>query len=575
MQLRDAFKTETFDQDKVISPKETIQRFKSALKKVDLDIFERTERIDSGRLGIPVFFSVCGKDAKHISGTKKQMGKGADPEQAEASAMMELAERFSFFSFRNDPKRFFTGSFHDAAGQGGDEPLSLDMIARSVNDDSPSSTAAQKILADIPMKWAKGHNLTLGRDVMIPFDWFFAINEFNGTSAGNVREEALTQGLCEVVERHVSFLASEKIVEPPGIHLDSATDPAVKGLIEKYRKAGIEIYASDMSCGVGIPTVGVLGHDPSTFPQNSELVWTAGTAPNAQKALARALTETAQLAGDFNSGSNYVASGLPKFSTLAEADFLIHPKGMVDISSLPDVSNVNMKHEVERLVDAITKIGMEALVIDTTHPLLQIPAFYTMLPGAHFRERANGASVAMFSAKIISETISPDRAAYELGRLDEAVPNAYFVKFYLGLTAIASGKLPAALKYLAQALEMDPLPQDTPAIYSYMGLCLKDMGEYKKALAVLERGAEIDSQRTDIHNLTGFCYFMLKEHEKAIAAFEKVIAIDPSSAIDYANIASNYRDMGETQTAIHYYELALGIDPSIDFARTNLAKLRG
>ena len=571
MQLNDAFKTDTFDQDKIISPEETVKRFKSAMKKVDLDIFDRAERIDNGRLGIPVFFSVCGKDAKNISGTKKQMGKGADPEQAEASAVMELAERFSFFAFKNDSSRFFNGSFNEL----GNKALPLEQIARSVNDDSPSSAAALKILADIPMQWAKGHNLTVGQDVMIPFDWFFSINEFNGTSAGNCREEALTQGLCEVIERHVSFLVGEKMADAPGIDLDSPSDPAVKELIAKYRAAGVEIYASDMSCGVGIPTVGVLGHDPSTFPGKSELVWTAGTAPNAQKAFGRALTETAQLAGDFNSGSNYVASGLPKFSTLAEADFLIHPKGMVDISSLPDLSNMNMKREVESLVNAITKIGMESLTIETTHPLLGIPTFYTMLPGAHFRERAKGASVAMFSAKIVSETLEPGRAAYELGRLDQAFPHAYFVKFYLGLAAIAVGKLPDALKYFAQALEMDPLPQDTPAIYSYMGLCLKDMGEYKKALAVLERGAEYDSQRTDIHNLMGFCYFMMKEHENAIAAFEKVIAIDPSSAIDYANIASNYRDMRDVKTAIQYYELALGIDPSIDFARTNLIKLRG
>jgi len=32
-------------------------------KELDLDILERTLRIDNGRLGIPVYFSVCGKDA--------------------------------------------------------------------------------------------------------------------------------------------------------------------------------------------------------------------------------------------------------------------------------------------------------------------------------------------------------------------------------------------------------------------------------------------------------------------------------------------------------------------------------
>ena len=98
--LNDAHKRFTLDQDKIVAPEETIQNFKAKLEKVDLDILEQTVRIDNGRLDIPVYFSSCGPDAVQVIGTKKQMGKGATPRQAEASAVMELAERFSFFSFR-------------------------------------------------------------------------------------------------------------------------------------------------------------------------------------------------------------------------------------------------------------------------------------------------------------------------------------------------------------------------------------------------------------------------------------------------------------------------------------------
>jgi ribosomal protein S12 methylthiotransferase accessory factor len=108
-----------------------------------------------------------------------------------------------------------------------------------------------------------------------------------------------------------------------------------------------------------------------------------------------------------------------------------------------------------------------------------------------------------------------------------------------------------------------------------MGVCLKDMGDYESALAVLEKGADADDERTDIYNLMGFCRFMRKEHEQAIRCFEKVIALDPSSAIDYANIGSNYRDMGDAENATRYYQIALNIDPTIEFARTNLEKLAG
>ena len=89
--LNDAFKRFTLDQDKIFSPEETVRRFKEKLKKVDLDILEYTVRIDNGRLGIPVYFSSCGKDAMNTIGTKKQMGKGATPKPMDVSIFLDMA----------------------------------------------------------------------------------------------------------------------------------------------------------------------------------------------------------------------------------------------------------------------------------------------------------------------------------------------------------------------------------------------------------------------------------------------------------------------------------------------------
>ncbi|MDH3344685.1 MAG: hypothetical protein OEL58_05560, partial [Desulfobacteraceae bacterium] len=68
--LNDAFKRFTLDQDKIISPEETVKHFKEKLRKVNMDILEYTVRIDNGRLDIPIYFSSCGKDAVEIIGTK-------------------------------------------------------------------------------------------------------------------------------------------------------------------------------------------------------------------------------------------------------------------------------------------------------------------------------------------------------------------------------------------------------------------------------------------------------------------------------------------------------------------------
>ena len=567
--LADAYKGYTKDLDKFISPGETVRRFKEKLKKINLDILKGTERIDNGRLDIPVYFSLCGQDAEEIIGTRKQMGKGGTPHQAEASAVMELAERFSFFSFKDNPRNFLLEEY----GNIKDRALPFESIAQSVHDDSLELDRAREVFSRLPLKWTRGYNLTKDKELLIPFDWFFTINEFNGSSAGNCQEEAILQGICEVVERHVSSVISLNRLKTPAIDLSSTVDPLVLELIKKYQKEGIKLYASDFSLNTGIPSIGVLAYDPSTFPGKSEIVWTAGTTPNPQKALNRALTEVAQLAGDFNTSANYVASGLPKFKDLAEAGFVMHPDKKIGISSLPDLSNDNIKVEVENCIEALSKMGMEVILVDITHPKLGIPAFYTIIPGAHFRERAAGTSVGMFSAKLIAESGNPVWAIKELKEMDKLLPGKYYVKFFLGLSHLSINEPIKALNYLEEALTLDPKDQDIPSIYSYMGISYKELQRYGEAIETLKKAEEYDKERTDVYNLMGFCYFKLKDHQKAIECFKNVLQLNPGSAIDYANIASNYRDMGDRDKAIQYYKFALELDPTIDFARDNLQML--
>ena len=571
MILKDAFKGYTLDQDKAVSPEETVAKFKARLKEVDLDILERTVRIDTGRLGIPVYFSICGKDAMEMIGTKKQMGKGSTPQQAEASAVMELAERFSFFSFSKNPGNFFVEQYKNL----GDRALPFEMIARSVHDEAEEAGIAKEVFAKLPLKWTRAYNLTEGKNVLVPFNWFYMINEFNGPSAGNGVEEALIQGICEVVERHVSSIVSRNKRTTPSIDPISVTDPVALDMIAKYQKAGVRLFMNDFSLDTGIPSVSVLAYDPSTFPRRSEIVWTAGTTPDPHKALIRALTEVAQLAGDFTTRSNYVASGLPKVKNFEEAEFVIKPGKGVKMGELPDLSNDNMRVEVENCVAALAGRGLSVLAVDVTHPRLNIPAFYTIIPGAHFRERAAGTSVAMFSAKLIAESGDPARAVLQLEEMDRLMPGKYFVKFFLGSCRLSLHDPVKALAFFEQALELDPKEEDIASLYSYMGLCLKDLDQYREAIAALERAERFDRERTDVYNLMGFCHYKLKEHAEAIECFKKVIELDPASAIDYANMASNYRDMGNKEQAIAYYRLALELDPTIAFARENLKRLEG
>lgn len=569
IELNDAHKTFQHDQDKVTLPENTVARFKERLAESGLDILEDVVRIDNGRLGIPVYFSVCGADARETIGNYKQMGKGATPIQAQASAVMELGERFSLFSFYRNGANFITApmSAIDEA------TISFDRIAQSVSDQSDDLAMARTIFNDLPLQWTWAYNMTREQSILVPFNWFWTINEFNGSSAGNCNEEAICQGICEVVERHASALVSKNRSGVPRIAESSIKDPVALELISKYRSAGIELCLSDFSLDTGIPTIAALAWDPATFPEKSEIVWTAGTTPGPAKALCRALTEVAQLAGDFNSGGNYVASGLPKFRTLEQADHILNPGRGIEMGKLPDLGDQNIKTEVSRLVDTLAGNKMEVILIDVRHPQLDIPAFYTIVPGAQFRERAAQPSVGMICAKIIAENFPPGMAKTQLSKIEAVMPGKHYTYFYLAQLELNAGNYPDAVSHLDRAADLKPNPEDLASIHTYLGVCHKEMENYREALKALRNADRLDSERTDTLNLMGVCHYKLSEHEDAIACFKRIIALDPSSAIDYANIAVNYRAVDDRAKAVEYFQLALALDPGIDFAKAHLAEM--
>lgn len=571
--LKDCWKTFTTDQDKALRPEETLERFYARVKTLDCVILNEVKRIDNGRLDIPVYFSICGEAASRLTGTRKQMGKGAHPVQAEASACMELAERFSFFSFKNDTENFITGDYRSMREQGY-PVMDSSLLLRSVHDETTDNTRLEELLEGIPMQWTWATAMTRGEQVLVPFSWFFAINEFNGPSAGNTYEEAALQGICEIVERHVCSLINHDKRTTPAIDRQSIQDPVARELLAKFDANGIELYLNDFSLDTGICTIGALAVDPATFPEKSEIVYTAGTTPNPEKALIRAVTEIAQLAGDFNTGSNYVASGLPKPLDMREVEYLTGSTATIRIEQMPDLSDDNIRVEVERCIAALDNIGLEVFMIDVRHPQLDIPALYTIVPGAHFRERSMIRDVGLFSAKLVEELISdPNDKERKLRQMEELLPGAYYLSFYRGRNAAEAGDCLAAIDYFDRALSLSPEAEDLPYIYSYKGSCLKELERYAEAIEVLRQGLAEDEERPDIHNLIGVCLFKLQRYLEAINHFQRAVTLNPSSGIDYANIGVNYNRLGRRDEAVHFFTIALTLDPSLDFAREQLNAL--
>jgi ribosomal protein S12 methylthiotransferase accessory factor len=568
IELKDVRKQYTLDQDKVRGPKETVAWVLDRFDRLEQPILEGVRRIDSGRLNIPVFVSRCAPGATLYTGTPKQMGKGATPEQAKASALMELAERFSFFHFLK------TSDFQRMRAADLTGPIMpLVELCQAVHHPVADWERAEKFLAEVPLAWTEATCLTTGQTELIPLSWFYAINEFNGPAAGNCLEEAVLQALCEVIERHVSALTWRERLSTPEIDPDSIDDPVAVELLGKFAAQGVQVKVLDYSLKTGVPSVGAIAWDPATFPQESEIVYTSGTATSPAKALIRALTEIAQLAGDFNRKTEYVVSALPKFKSLAEADYVLQTTGRVALPDLPDISDDNLRLEIERGVTALSRLGLNVYVVDVTHPVLDVPAVYVIIPGAHFSDRTFDTSVPYHAGRLLVQGDGAAGAAELLGELQAAYPDTVYLPFFEGLSLMARGEYEAALNRLDLAESRLPADDELTAILVQRAICLREMERYKDAVDVLARAKGLDPSQKEIFQQEGVCLFKLGYYEAAIESFARAIQIDHGSAIDYANIGVNLARLGRLDEARQMLESALELDPGLDFARERLAEL--
>jgi ribosomal protein S12 methylthiotransferase accessory factor len=563
----------TADQDKVMTPSETVARVKARLAELDTHILAETRRIDTGRLGIPVFLSVCGEDARRFMPTRKQMGKGASVEQAEASALMELMERYSYWTFWDRKPDMVRCTWSQAVKRFGDKLVGLDVILHSVSESLPHDKAAR--IMDLTEWWfCPATDIHSGEERIIPLDWFRKLGEFNGSSAGNTDEESIFQGACELVERHVCCVIDRACNPVPTISPASFTDPVLANLYSKFTDNGIVVILKDFSQGMPVPTVAAIAWDPATFPYQSEIVYTAGTASSPVKAAVRALTEVAQLAGDFESGACYEASGLPKYARTEELGWLLEGPE-VNLDELPSVEHGDIYEELMALVRGLHTQGYNLYSVQTTNPELNVAANYNLVPGFQFRERDKNASLGLFVGRILSEECDAQTAAQGLSVLEEIYPHAHFLPFFKGMLALRAEAFDEACLLFEQAEPLQPEADARGLAAFYSGYCHTLKEDWRAALPGLDRAVALCPEMKEYFNFRGVTRFKLGMYAEAAEDFRTLIKdLDKGSAIDLANLGLCCKFLGQREEAEEYLTAALDIDPSIGFAREHLAELK-
>jgi ribosomal protein S12 methylthiotransferase accessory factor len=271
---------------RIVAPGETLARFRPFAARMGITRLGNITGLD--RIGIPVAIAVR-PNSRSVSVAQ---GKGLDLIQAMASALMEAIEGFHAEEIDASRRASYREIATDAAVV---DPAMLCSTSRPFDTNAPISWLQGYDLLQQEACWVPAE--IVHTDYTQPLDGFFLAGS-NGLASGNHPVEAISAGICELVEREAIALWSASGFRARAERaLDAASidDPDCQALLAKYREAGIAVRLWNITSEIGIPAFLCDIRDP-TPAETGQLrhFHGAGCHPDRAIALIRSLTEAAQ-----------------------------------------------------------------------------------------------------------------------------------------------------------------------------------------------------------------------------------------------------------------------------------------
>jgi YcaO-like protein with predicted kinase domain len=313
-------------------------------------------------------------------------GKGLTLPAAKASGLMESIEVYHAETITL-PLRL--GSYEE-----------LRYSHRLVDVSKLSTISTGTFHPNLRILWCEGRDLLNEESVFVPFElvhtdytWpqpagsgCFASSS-NGLASGNHLLEAISHGICEVVERDATTLWSFRNragQESSELDLATVDDAACIEVLAKFERAGLSVQVWETTTDVGIAAFACLIHNQVRDP--THLIPPAsgmGCHPARSIALLRALTEAAQSRLTLITGSRddlghdrYAASGGPTIQTAAATPAPTHRFGDAPDWDC-DTLDGDIDWELERLRNAGIK---QVIAIDLTKDTFKLPVVRVIIP---------------------------------------------------------------------------------------------------------------------------------------------------------------------------------------------------
>jgi len=337
-------------------------------------------------IGIPVVM-VCRPNARSLAVSQ---GKGLDLDAARVSGLMESIE---LYHAERVTQPLLLASYNE-----------LYQSRRVVAVDALPRVSISQFHRNLPILWLQGTDAVDGEPTLIPYELVHTnytlplptgsgcfVLSSNGLASGNHLLEAVSHGLCEVIERDATTIfrcQADQTQARARLDLSSITDPDCRQLLNLYERADVAVGVWDVTSDIGIATFQcvVLDRDPNPFRRLGPLEG-MGCHPVRAVALQRALTEAAQgrltlIAGSRDDYGRERHERTQDADLLEKARLWLAERGTRSYDATPSYEHATFEQDIQTILAKLSDASVpHPIIVDLSKPELDVAVARVVVPG--------------------------------------------------------------------------------------------------------------------------------------------------------------------------------------------------
>ncbi len=341
-------------------------------------------------------------------------GKGVTDAQARMSAVGEAIERYSGVFRGEEPRERGTLC---SLGDRAIDPQTWTLYSDAQYAARDNWNLRQRRLDAIPQRftaetetdWSPVWSLTQQTHRLLPTSLLYYsappesdsgcfVPESNGTAAGSSLEDAMLQGLMELVERDSVAIWWYNRLRLPEVDLESMDEPYIGQMRDAYAARNRNIWVLDVTSDLGIPSFVAFSRRIDDHP-TEDIIFAPAAHLDPRIAILRALTELNQMVPGVvppEGASTGYAYDDPEAvewwqtATIANQPWVLPSDALPPrrVDDYPYVAHDDLLEDITYVQRILEAKGLEVLALDQTRPDIGLPVVKMIVPGLrHFWAR--------------------------------------------------------------------------------------------------------------------------------------------------------------------------------------------